>query len=323
MGKQKSREKAGDEDGMKKNMMVLSATLALLLVFGGCSRQNGAEYARTENIADSFPVLAEPETENPQMVQSEGPYAILHTTAGDITILLYPEQAPKAVENFIRLAEEGYYDGSCFFYIKKDELAQAGKPKAKEGSKTPEGEPQIYGEERSIWKEPFEDEFDDGLHNFAGAIGMAGDGRDHNLSQFYLTVSEKKPEDERVVSASMYINELVRKTEQEMEEKGSRAPLKQEEVQAFEDDLNSRIQKINTEGIPEKYMQRYRPAVERYQEVGGSWGLDYKQTVFGQIVKGLNVARAITRVKVDPSSREPKQELVIKKITIRETLEGT
>lgn len=142
---------------------------------------------------------------------------------------------------------------------------------------------------------------------------MAGNGRDQNLSQFYFTVSEEKPEDERVVSASMYVNELMRQAEEELEEKTAETDLTEEEIEAFEAEWNARIQSINTEGIPEEYMERYR-------ELGGKWGLDYKQTVFGQIVDGMNVAQAITQVKVNAADRSPKKEICIESIEILETL---
>lgn len=288
--------------------VVLAGVLILAAAcLGGCKEKG--EYAEAEaDVADTFPLEAQDAGENPQLISSDGPYALVHTTAGDITILLYEEEAPKAVENFIRLAEEGYYDGSPFSYVKKDELAQTGAPSDS-------------GEERSSFGEPFEDEFSDSLHNFPGAVGMAGDGIDQNLSQFYMTVSREKPEDERVVSASMYINELLRQTQETLDQSQGETKMTEEEVQALEDELNARIQAINTEGIPTEYLERYQPAVSRYLEYGGKWGLDYKQTVFGQIVKGLNVAEAITKVKVNAEDRSPQQDIFIESIEILDTLE--
>lgn len=311
---------------MSKRQISRKSFLSLLLVglvFLSSCKAKG-EYAEVSaDIADTFPIEAQAVEENPQLTSSDGPYALVHTTAGDITILLYEEEVPKAVENFICLAEEGYYNGSQFFYVKKDELAQTGKPIPQEGETSPDGEPLAFGEERSSYGEPFPDEFHDGLHNFPGAVGMAGNGIDQNLSQFYFVVSEEKPEDERVVSASMYINELMRQATKELNQKSEESPLSDEEVQAFEDELNGRIQAINTEGIPEAYLERYQPAVDQYMKIGGKWGLDYKQTIFGQIVKGLNVAKAITEVKVNASDRSPKQEIRIESIEILETLESS
>lgn len=92
---------------------------------------------------------------------------------GDIVIELYPEKAPKSVENFVKLSEQGYYNGVTFHRIMEDFMMQGGDPK---GDGT-------GGE--SIWGKPFEDEFSD-LRNFYGAVSMANSGPDTNGSQFFI-----------------------------------------------------------------------------------------------------------------------------------------
>lgn len=286
---------------IKKQMMVLSCALLLLLT--GCAKKQ--EYAAVSpDIADSFPLQAELVAENPQIAQSDGPYAVLHTTAGDIKILLYPKQAPKAVENFITLAKEGYYDGTKFHYVKRNELTQTGLPKNLEDG------------ERSSWGDAFESEFDDGLHNFPGAVGMAN--IDGNLSQFYLLVLNDLPTDERIVPATLYMNELVNIRNAQLNERNLTESLSEDDIQQFEDDLNAEIQAIAEEGIPKEYEEKYKPVIETYNRIGGGWGLDYKNTVFGQIVEGLNIAEAITQVKVNAEDRSPKKDVVIESIEILE-----
>ncbi len=286
---------------VRKRMLMLGCVT--LLLSGGCSGKS--DYAEVSaDVADSFPLQAEAAGENPQLIDSDGPYAILHTTAGDVTILLYPEQAPKAVENFITLAREGYYDGTRFHYVKKNELNQTGLP----------GDPEET--ERSIWGDPFESEFDNGLYNFRGAVGMAN--IDGNLSQFYLLVMDKKQEDERIIPASLYMNELILTRGQELNERARQESLSEADIAAFETDLNEEIQAISTDGVPEEYAKKYAAAVSRYDEVGGAWSLDYKHTVFGQIVEGLNVADAISQVKVSAEDRRPKKDVVIESIEIVE-----
>jgi len=290
-----------------KNKIIRLVCLAGLtaMLAAGCAKKQ-TYVAVSPDIADSFPIQAEPAA-NPQLVESDGPYAILHTTAGDVTILLYPEQAPKAVENFIGLAKEGYYNGSLFYYAKREELTQGGKP----------GDPEA--EERSLWGDPFEDEVDNGLYHFKGAVAMAGDGgntRDSNLSQFYFLVRAEVPDDDRIIPDNCYMNDLMNLRLKDLEELGKEKELSQEEIQKFEDDLNKEIQAIATDGIPSEYEAKFAPVAARYRQVGGAWGLDYSHTVFGQIVKGLNAAEAITQVKVSAEERKPKKDVVIESVEI-------
>lgn len=60
----------------------------------------------------------------------DAPAAIVHTTAGDITAVLYPEEAPDYVAQFTRLAEEGYYNGTYVFQVEKGVYFSAGSPEA-------------------------------------------------------------------------------------------------------------------------------------------------------------------------------------------------
>ena len=56
--------------------------------------------------------------------------AIMHTSMGDISIRLFPEQAPKAVENFTTHAKDGYYNGIVFHRVINDFMIQGGDPTA-------------------------------------------------------------------------------------------------------------------------------------------------------------------------------------------------
>lgn len=58
----------------------------------------------------------------------DAPCAVIHTSAGDITAVLYPDEAPDYVAQFTRLAEEGYYDGTYVFQVEKDVYFSAGSP---------------------------------------------------------------------------------------------------------------------------------------------------------------------------------------------------
>ena len=62
--------------------------------------------------------------------------AVMHTTAGDMTYILYPQEAPQTVQSFIELAESGYYNGTVVFRVEKDVFFAAGAPNA-DGSLNP------------------------------------------------------------------------------------------------------------------------------------------------------------------------------------------
>ena len=100
--------------------------------------------------------------------------AVMKTTLGEIKILLFPDAAPKAVENFTTHASNGYYNGIIFHRVIPDFMIQGGDPTG-----TGRG-----GE--SIWGVPFQDEFDVTLRNYRGALSMANAGPNTNGSQFFI-----------------------------------------------------------------------------------------------------------------------------------------
>jgi peptidyl-prolyl cis-trans isomerase B (cyclophilin B) len=108
--------------------------------------------------------------------------ATMTTNHGVIEMLLFPEVAPKAVENFKTHAENGYYDGLIFHRVMDDFMIQGGDPTG-----TGSG-----GE--SIWGEPFEDEFGL-LFPYRGALCMANSGPATNGSQFFIVQLSNPTED--------------------------------------------------------------------------------------------------------------------------------
>ena len=100
--------------------------------------------------------------------------ATLRTNMGDITFKLFPEKAPKTVENFTTHVKDGYYNGIIFHRVIKDFMIQGGDP-------TGTG---CGGE--SIWGKPFKDEFCLELRNYRGALSMANAGPGTNGSQFFI-----------------------------------------------------------------------------------------------------------------------------------------
>lgn len=105
--------------------------------------------------------------------------AVIKTNLGDMTLELYPKVAPKAVENFIKHANDKYYDGLIFHRVIKDFVIQGGDP-------TGTG---MGGE--SIWGKGFGLEVSDELTHNYGALAMAHSSLpDSNGSQFYIVANK-------------------------------------------------------------------------------------------------------------------------------------
>ena len=98
----------------------------------------------------------------------------IKTTHGDMAFKLFEKDIPKAVENFVTHAKNGYYNGIIFHRIIKDFMIQGGDP-------TGTG---MGGE--SIWGNSFEDEFSMDYFHFYGALSMANAGPNTNGSQFFI-----------------------------------------------------------------------------------------------------------------------------------------
>lgn len=163
--------------------------------------------------------------------------ATMKTTLGDIKILLFPDAAPKAVENFVTHAKNGYYNGIIFHRVIPDFMIQGGDPTG-----TGRG-----GE--SVWGRSFEDEFSVDYHNIRGALSMANAGPGTNGSQFFI-------------------------------------------VQAKEVDsgLISQMEQLSDRGFP-------ADCVEDYKQLGGTPWLDFKHTVFGQVIDGMETVDTIADVE--------------------------
>ncbi|ELS2636352.1 peptidylprolyl isomerase [Listeria monocytogenes] len=122
----------------------------------------------------------------PQLSKEVAPNEIeaeMITNRGTIRIKLFPEIAPKTVENFVTHSKNGYYDGLIFHRVIPEFMIQGGDP---DGRGT-------GGE--SIWGESFEDEFSTEAFNLRGALSMANAGPNTNGSQFFIVQKPDMPAD--------------------------------------------------------------------------------------------------------------------------------
>lgn len=175
------------------SVLMLSATLLV-----GCSSKlnSGSKAGDNAQTATPTPTTSPEQTQDPSQqidiipgYQFEAPkegdtIAILKTSMGDVKIKLFPKEAPKAVENFVTHARNGYYNNLIFHRVISDFMIQGGDPA---GNGT-------GGE--SIWGKPFEDEFTPNLLNYYGALSMANSGEDTNGSQFFIVQKKTMSEED-------------------------------------------------------------------------------------------------------------------------------
>ena len=185
---------------MKKMLkLILVGCLAASLMLAGCSKNEKSSSSAASSEASSSSSVASSsqsvsltpaeandriDEDSINLIQFDEPeigdtIATIKTSYGDIVLKFFPEQAPKAVENFVTHSKNGYYNGLTFHRVIADFIIQSGDPK---GDST-------GGE--SIWGERFENEYSTDLWHFRGALAMANAGPDTNGSQFYIVQASK------------------------------------------------------------------------------------------------------------------------------------
>lgn len=152
---------------------------ALPLFFFSACVNTDTSNQNPSNTGDTNNTEAQDASESKPFSQISGPQkgdtiATIKTNMGEIKVRLFDKQVPKTVENFVTLANKGYYDGVIFHRVIPDFMIQGGDPTG-----TGRG-----GE--SAWGGKFEDEFSPALKNLRGALSMANAGPNTNGSQFFI-----------------------------------------------------------------------------------------------------------------------------------------
>ena len=109
--------------------------------------------------------------------------AIIKTSMGEITVELYENKTPKTVENFVKLANEGFYEDVKFHRIIEGFMNQTGDPLTKDNSLIGQ-----WGTGGPGYQ--FEDEFVEDLSNTVGTLSMANSGPGTNGSQFFINTGD-------------------------------------------------------------------------------------------------------------------------------------
>ena len=151
--------------------------IIILLIFGiaACSTDDSQNSVETKN--EKINLEGEKVKELLTLEENQKLVAKINTTMGEIEIQLFPDKAPKTVENFVGLATQNYYDGIIFHRVIEQFMIQGGDPTGSgSGGK-------------SYFGGSFEDEFNNDLtHNGPGILSMANAGPNTNGSQFFITL---------------------------------------------------------------------------------------------------------------------------------------
>lgn len=243
------------------SLLLMSLLVVCSVVLSGCGQDSSSDSSsssldpseingKIDNDAITLLQFAEPE--------AGADMAVMDTSMGMIKLLFFKDAAPKAVENFVTHAREGYYNGLKFHKVINDFMIQGGDPTG-----TGEGGESIFKDESGN-AIPFEDEFNLGAWHFRGALSMVNDGADTNRSQFFIV---------------------------------QKSSLDEEWITKMEEAL-----------FPQK-------VIDKYKEVGGAPWLDYRHTVFGYVVEGMDVVDAIAAVPTDENGM-PTEDVIINSVEI-------
>ena len=245
----------------------------------------------------------------------------IETTLGDIKVKLYNE-TPKHRDNFIKLAEEGVYEGTLFHRVIKDFMIQAGDPDSKNA---PKGK--MLGAGDVGYTLPAEFVYPKYFHK-KGALSAARQGDNVNPKkessgcQFYI-VTGKVYNDSTLLGMESQMNEnkinvifnnLAQKHMKEIYK--MRKANDMEGLMALQDTLEAQAR---AEVKKEPALKFTREQIQAYTTVGGAPHLDDSYTIFGEVVDGMDVVARIEAVKTNRTDRPEKDVRILKASVIEKS----
>jgi len=238
----------------------------------------------------------------------------LKTNYGDIRIILF-DQTPRHKENFIQLANKGFYDSLLFHRVIDDFMIQTGDPNTKSSV-----DPQSYGQGGPGYTIP--PEFHPDLIHERGVVAAArmGDNvnpkKESSGSQFYIVEGIVFTEESLIASRVNY-NDLYRYfgnliQRREYEELSAQAQQLQSEnkLDELKELILSYKDVIEDDYDVELDQPLTQKQIEVYTTVGGVPHLDGGYTVFGKVVEGMDVVGKIAAVETGPNDR-PIEDVVM------------
>jgi len=162
---------------------IILAVLAIAFVFfivwvGGTKKVPNAPVGTESKISAEVKTEETPDTNSTKTMT----IVTMTTNKGAITLELFGDLKPKTVENFTKLAKEGFYNGTRFHRVIKGFMIQGGDPLSKDTSKM-----NAWGTGGPGYQ--FEDELSNENKNVIGTISMANSGPNTNGSQFFINTA--------------------------------------------------------------------------------------------------------------------------------------
>ena len=241
----------------------------------------------------------------------------IKTTEGDIIIRLYDE-TPKHRDNFLKLAKEGYFNGTLFHRVIKDFMIQGGDPDSKNA---PKGK--MLGTGGPDYTIPAEFVYPQYFHK-RGALSAARTGDEVNPekessgSQFYIVWGKTfKPAELKQMEHQMAMqqeqqvfNQLTREHHEEI--MNLRRNRDRVGLQELQDKLIEQTKRTcKQQGKPTFTEEQ----IEVYTNVGGTPFLDNQYTVFGEVEEGLDIVERIQNCDTDRNDR-PTEDVKIETVAL-------
>lgn len=242
----------------------------------------------------------------------------IHTSLGDIVVRLYDE-TPKHRDNFVKLASEGYFDGTLFHRVIKDFMIQGGDPDSKgapAGKNLGTGGPDYTIPAEFVYPQLFHKR---GALSAARTSDEVNPNRESSGSQFYIVWGKQyKPGELKQMERQLAMqqeqgvfNRLVAENRPKIMD--LRRKRDQAALQELQDDLIAQTHAICAEQGTMKFTDEQ---VKVYTTLGGTPFLDNQYTVFGEVEEGLDIVEQIQNVATGRNDRPV--EDVIMQVTVLE-----